>query len=242
MSDKIQTAATETEAALAGAEDHRTRVAAMRRERTRNRLIESALAVFAEKGPDGAMIDDFIAAAGVARGTFYNYFRTTGELLSAVAGEVSDEVLAVIDPVVRQFDDPAMRMAVGCRLYMHMACRYPLWGAFITRVGTRRGSRGRLLDAYMTRDLEVGIAQRRFHIAHVEVARDLALGALVYGIGTMLRPGAPADYPEQVILAVLRALGLAEAEAAGLANAPLPETQAPQGVIFERIGANLPAE
>ncbi|QEZ44400.1 hypothetical protein [Cupriavidus oxalaticus] len=79
-----------------------------------------------------------------------------------------------------------------------------------------------------TRDLEVGIAQGRFVVPHVEVARDLALGALVYGIGTMLRPGAPADYPEQVILAVLRAL----------ATAPLPQTHAPQGVIFERIGAN----
>lgn len=241
MSDSIQPD-TEADAPAAATEDHRTRVAAMRREKTRNRLIESALVVFAEKGPDGAMIDDFIAAAGVARGTFYNYFRTTGELLSAVAGDVSDEVLAVIDPVVREFDDPAMRLAVGCRLYMHTACRYPLWGAFITRVGTRRGSRGRLLDAYMMRDLEVGIAQGRFRIAHVEVARDLALGALVYGIGTMLRPGAPADYPEQVVLAVLLGLGLAETEATELAYAPLPQTPAPQGVIFERITANPPVE
>ncbi|QWC91284.1 TetR/AcrR family transcriptional regulator [Cupriavidus metallidurans] len=230
----------DTTVEIEGAEDHRTRVAAIRREKTRNRLIESALGVFAEKGPDGAMIDDFIAAAGVARGTFYNYFRTTGELLSAVAGEVSDEVLAVIDPVVRQSDDPAMRMAVGCRLYMHMAIRYPLWGAFITRVGTRRGSRGRRLDAYMTRDLEIGIAQGRFVVPHVEVARDLALGALVYGIGTMLRPDAPADYPEQVILAVLRALGLSEIEANLLAHASLPNTQAPQGMIFERITATPP--
>ncbi|SPC05183.1 hypothetical protein CO2235_MP10295 [Cupriavidus oxalaticus] len=93
-------------------------------------------------------------------------------------------------------------------------------------------------DLSETRDLEVGIAQGRFVVPHVEVARDLALGALVYGIGTMLRPGAPADYPEQVILAVLRALGLNEAEAAALATAPLPQTHAPQGVIFERIGAN----
>ncbi|MCA3185477.1 MULTISPECIES: TetR/AcrR family transcriptional regulator [unclassified Cupriavidus] len=237
MSAKTETEVTQ-DIAGASTENYRARVAAIRRENTRNRLIESALGVFAEKGPDGAMIDDFIAAAGVARGTFYNYFRTTGELLSAVAAEVSDEVLAVIDPVVRQFDDPAMRMAVGCRLFMHMAVRYPLWGAFITRVGTRRGSRGRRLDAYMTRDLEVGIAQGRFVVPHVEVARDLALGALVYGIGTMLRPGAPDDYPEQVILAVLRALGVAQAEAVALATAPLPKTDAPQGVVFERIAAN----
>src|ERR1700761_9715971 len=119
-------------------ENHRTRVGALRREKTRNRLIESALAVFAEKGPDAPMIDDFIAAAGVARGTFYNYFRTTSELLVAVAGESSDEVLEVIDPLVLNEPDPARRVVVGSRLYMTMAVRYPLWGAFITRVGTRR--------------------------------------------------------------------------------------------------------
>src|SRR5471032_529505 len=116
-------------------ENHRTRVGALRREKTRNRLIESALVVFAEKGPDAPMIDDFIAAAGVARGTFYNYFRTTAELLSAVAGASSDEVLGVIDPLVREAQDPAQRVVVGSRLYMQMASRYPLWGAFITRVG-----------------------------------------------------------------------------------------------------------
>jgi hypothetical protein len=49
-------------------ENYQTRVGALRREKTRNRLIESALGVFAEKGPDAPLIDDFIAAAGVARG------------------------------------------------------------------------------------------------------------------------------------------------------------------------------
>lgn len=237
MSDNNQTEAGAGEATPAS-EDHRTRVAAVRREKTRNRLIESALAVFAEKGPDGAMIDDFIAAAGVARGTFYNYFRTTGELLSAVAGEVSDEVLSVIDPVVRRFDDPATRMAVGCRLYMHMACRYPLWGAFITRVGTRRSSRGQLLDAFMMRDLEAGIVQGRFAIAQAEVARDICLGALAYAIETMLRPDAPVDYPEEVMQALLLACGTNAGDAHALARMPLPEPEAPQGGIFVRIAAS----
>ncbi|MFD2272333.1 TetR/AcrR family transcriptional regulator [Undibacterium arcticum] len=53
-----------------------------------------------KKGPDLPVIDDFIAAAGVARGTFYNYFNTTSELLAAVTGEMSDEVLSIIDPEV----------------------------------------------------------------------------------------------------------------------------------------------
>jgi AcrR family transcriptional regulator len=216
-------------------ENYQTRVGALRREKTRNRLIESALSVFAEKGPDAPLIDDFIAAAGVARGTFYNYFRTTAELLAAVAGESSDEVLAVIDPLVREVQDPAQRVVVGSRLYMQMASRYPMWGAFITRVGTKRGSRGRLLDTYLTRDLQMGIDMGRFHVADVVVARDIALGSIMYGIETLLSGEAPTDYPEQSMYALLQALGIGAREAKKIAYAPLAECSAPHGAVFERV-------
>jgi AcrR family transcriptional regulator len=219
------------------AEDHRTRVGALRREKTRLRLIESALGVFARKGADAPTIDDFIAAAGVARGTFYNYFRTTSELLSAVAGESSDEVLGVIDPLVRAIDDPAQRVVVGSRLYMAMAARYPLWGAFITRVGTKRGSRGRLLDEYLSRDLQLALDAGRFDIGDVVVARDIALGSIMYGIETLLSGDAPADYAEQSMYALMRAFGIGAREARKLAYAPIAEPPAPRGAIFERVDA-----
>lgn len=213
---------------------------AQRREKTRNRFIESALAVFAEKGPDAPTIDDFISAAGVARGTFYNYFRTPAELLSAVAGEISDEVLSVLDPCVQVEEDPAWRVSTGSRLYMRMACRYPMWGAFITRVGTRRGSRGRLLDELVMRDMEKGMSLGRFDVGNAGVGRDLALGAILYGIETMLSPGAPDDYAEQAMMALLRGLGIGQAESRRIAYSPLPATASPQGAIFERIAASPP--
>src|SRR4249919_1279134 len=90
-------------------EDHRVRVGAQRREKTKLRLLENALSVFSEKGPDVAVIDDFIAAAGVSRGTFYNHFKTTNELLLALATAMSDEVLQIVDPLVLHHDDPVAR-------------------------------------------------------------------------------------------------------------------------------------
>ena len=56
-----------TTPAPASTEDHRIRVGAQRREKTRLRLLENALAVFNAKGPDLAVTEDFIAAAGVSR-------------------------------------------------------------------------------------------------------------------------------------------------------------------------------
>src|SRR5438132_848436 len=175
---RVPSAAMADQKVRAGSEDHRVRVGAQRREKTRLRLLESALAVFTEKGPDVAVIDDFIAAAGVSRGTFYNHFKTTNELLLALATAMSDEVLQIVDPLVLQLEDPVQRFATGTRLYMQMALRYPLWGSFFTRVGTRIATRGQLIDIYLTRDLELAIKSRRVKVDSVLVARDIVLGSI----------------------------------------------------------------
>ncbi|BDT70053.1 hypothetical protein os1_42450 [Comamonadaceae bacterium OS-1] len=218
-----------------GVEDHRVRVGAQRREATRLRLIESALTVLAEKGPDTAAIEDFIAAAQVSRGTFYNYFRTTSELLLAVAGGMSDEILQVVDPAVQQFSDPVARFSAGSRLYMQTALRYPMWGAFITRVGTRVAARGQLIDVYLNRDLLEAIAQQRLKIDNVRVARDVVLGTIFFGIETMLTEPTHDHHPEQMMRCVLTGFGLPEAEAEAIAFAPLPVLGDVQGPIFSRL-------
>jgi hypothetical protein len=124
---------------------------------------------------------------------------------------------------------------VGSRLYMAMAARYPLWGAFITRIGTRRGSRGRLLDEYLTRDLQLAIESGRLHVAHVTVARDIALGSIMYGIETLLSGEAPVDYVEQSMFALLQAFGVGAKEARKIAWAPIAECPEPRGPIFQRV-------
>lgn len=75
--------------ALPPQEDHRTGVGLERRARMRQRLIEAAPPVFAEMGPEVAQIDDVIRLAGVSRGAFYNYFRSTNELLRAAVDALS---------------------------------------------------------------------------------------------------------------------------------------------------------
>ena len=216
-------------------EDHRVRVGAQRREKTRLRLLESALTVFTEKGPDVAVIEDFIAAAGVSRGTFYNHFKTTGELLLALAAGMSDEVLHIVDPIVLQLDDPVRRFCAGTRLYMHAALRYPLWGSFITRVGTRIATRGQLIDQYLTRDLTLAIKHKRLKVDSVLVARDIVLGSIFYGIETMLTEPTQDHHPEHMLRSVLIGLGLNAKEAEAIAFMPLPTPGAVGGPIFARL-------
>jgi AcrR family transcriptional regulator len=163
---------------------------------------------------------DFIAAAGVSRGTFYNHFRTTGELLLALATAMSDEVLQSVDPLVVELDDPVQRFATGTRLYMQMALRYPLWGSFLTRVGTRIAARGQLIDVYLTRDVELAIKAGRLDVDSVLVARDIVLGSIFYGIETLLTEPTRADHPEHMLRCVLLGLGLPPKEAEAIATTP----------------------
>jgi AcrR family transcriptional regulator len=136
-------------------EDHRVRTGAARSEQTRRKLLVAALAVFAEKGTDAPVIDDFIAAAAVARGTFYNYFDTTQALLSAVTAELIDEILFRVDIEVRKIDDPVERVVCGSLLYMHIAVDNPTWGGFMVRAGLRGDAMGKLVDVYLPRDLQM---------------------------------------------------------------------------------------
>lgn len=216
-------------------EDHRTRVGLARREKTRIRLMRSALAVFAEKGPDLPVIDDFIAAAGVARGTFYNYFNTTSELLVAVTSQMSDEVLSVVDLEVLKFNDPAVRVTTGTRLYVRMAREYSAWGRFLTRVGSARAVRGKLLDTYLTRDVELGVSMGRFSVDNPQAIRDVILGSIFYGIETMLMEPCSETHVEEMMAAVLHGIGLTKKEAHKIAFMPLVETGPVPGPIFSAL-------
>ena len=53
----------------------------------RQRLLDAAAAEFAAKGLDGARIDDISLAAGLAKGTVYNYFDSKLDVFRAVIEE-----------------------------------------------------------------------------------------------------------------------------------------------------------
>lgn len=216
-------------------DDHRIRVGAQRREKTRLRLLKSALEVLSEKGLAATVIDDVIAAAGVSRGTFYNHFRTTNDLLLALAGAMSDEVLEVVKPVVQNFDNPVLRFSVGTRLYMHMAVQYPAWGQFITTVGARIVTRGQRFDEYMTRDLSEALKADQIVAADVLVARTVVLGAITYGIETMLAEPTREKFAENLVATFLRAMGIAPKKAEEIAFMQLPDVGPVTGSIFSML-------
>lgn len=217
-------------------EDHRVRTGAIRRDQTRKKLLAAAMGVFAEKGADSPQIEDFIAAAGVARGTFYNYFKTTSELLSAVTSDLSDEVFTAIEAVVERIPDPLERMASACLLYMHAGTNVRNLGAFLARTGSRSEALGKLVDVYLPRDLELARKAREVDYPSIRAARDLMVACNNQAIQTVHAGDAGPEHLRHVLLLTLRAIGVPTLRARALCNIPLPALVVPEWLEVRDAG------
>ena len=201
--------------------DHRPRVAAERRARMRGKLVESALLVFAEKGVDASVIEDVIAAAGVSRGTFYNYFRTNAELLVAAIEELGNEVVDLIESRVKSLPSPAARLFTGLRQYLEVAQRLPLFARFITRVGPQAIGPDNLVYKYIPIHIEEGIRAGEFVDAPVGVALDMVVGAGLIAVARISADRTNDAYLRAMLLALARSLGFDQGRAEAILSEPV---------------------
>ncbi|NCD19381.1 MAG: TetR family transcriptional regulator [Actinobacteria bacterium] len=78
-----------------------------RRTATRDRLIEAALGVFAEKGVLAATVEEICDAAGFTRGAFYSNFVSKDALCIAVLDAQAEESLEATREAIASLPDPA---------------------------------------------------------------------------------------------------------------------------------------
>lgn len=214
--------------------DHRTRVGAERRRRMRLRLIESALLVFAAKGIDRASIDDVIEAAGVSRGTFYNYFRTDAELAEAVSEELTTEMIAHVEASVGHLANPVERVARGLRIYLAAAASFPLFARFTSQAGFRSVSPNQLLREYLPRHIVEGVKSGRMEVPDVSLAVDMIVGAALSAVHALSTRTVSRHYAENAVMHVLVGLGVTRATARKLAHAPVDDIVPPPGSLLAR--------
>jgi AcrR family transcriptional regulator len=81
--------------------------------RNRQRLIEAALAAFAEHGADDASLDEIARRAGVGIGTLYRHFPTRQALLEAVYRSQVEALCARADEYSAQVEDASATDALA---------------------------------------------------------------------------------------------------------------------------------
>jgi len=196
--------------------DHRTRVGRERSARTETRLLEAALGVFADMGPHAPMIEDFARAAGVSRGTFYNYFESVEELLAATSEWMTREVIESIESALEPLEGPALRLGIGLRLFFARAQADPVWCRFVARIWKVGGIE------LPTRDIEEGLRLGIFGAPSVAVARDLLLGGVREALLRIGDEATPLAYGAEMTELLLRTLGTDSRRIAAIMKHELP--------------------
>lgn len=192
------------------------------RERTRDLLLDAAVRVFAKKGAGAAAIHEIAAEAGVSNGTFYNYFRTREALLEATSLRLAARLHAAIAVSRATVDDPAERMAIGCRRFVLQAEHDPVWAHALLRVWHSTPTPSLTAADPLLSDLRAGRRRGRFRHADERVALDLIQGTVLAAMRSVLEGQPAADHAAAVAATILRGLGMSATEADAVASRPLP--------------------
>jgi AcrR family transcriptional regulator len=123
----------------------------MPRDERRAQFLRVALDLFAARGYHATSISHIIGKAGVARGTFYQYFRSKKEIFDSLLDELFAQVNAAVAPI--QIAAP-VSMARAVRANIESLCRtlqenLPMGRVLLEQaVGLNEAGREQLRDFY----------------------------------------------------------------------------------------------
>ena len=204
----------------------RNNAGSQRRARMRLALVEAAMRLFAKKGIDATTIDEIVDLAGVAKGTFYNYFTDRSDIARAVAASVRIEMNQAVEEMNQGYADPAERVSRGVRLFLALVAFNPVRARMLGRMydgGVDVTSFG---NEHLVGDITEGIEQGVIHVPSAEAALHLVVSLATVGMRHLLVKGAGDEikrgegYARQLVTILLQGLGVAPSGIECIVNAP----------------------
>lgn len=173
----------------------------------KDRIMEAALRIFAEKGYQSATISEISKAAGVSEATIYEYFGTKEDLLFAIPEKISNDANEEIARVLPYISGVEGRLRAMIRGYVNVYHSNPHYSALIllqltankrfretaAHAAIRRSAHEMLLciregiadgtfkkeaNAYLVRSILLGTIEHLFIQWHMEGRREHNPGIL----------------------------------------------------------------
>ena len=82
---------------------------------TRERILEAAADVFADKGFYGAAVDDIVRASDTSKGSFYFHFPSKRGIFTALLDHLTARLLDRVESAIAQEQDPGARLDAALR-------------------------------------------------------------------------------------------------------------------------------
>jgi AcrR family transcriptional regulator len=181
--------------------------AEQRRAQTRDRLLVAAEAVIAEKGVVGVSIEDFVRAAGVSRGTFYNYFPTTTHLIDALHRRVGRHMGRLLAQIAERPVDAPTRLAASLHTVLAAYRIDPIRGWVALQLASSPAPSLGAYEAAFAALYREGVRAGQFRDVDMAAAQTLCFGTLRMTQRDLVA-GDPAAQAEALIALVLAAFGV----------------------------------
>jgi AcrR family transcriptional regulator len=181
--------------------------------RTRGRLMDAAVSIFARVGYAAASVNEIAQAAEVANGTFYLHFKGKDDIAATVAFRIAADVARQLNDAMAYIESAVERTSFATRQFVDLAYREPQWGwALFHAVGYMPELRKQVVT-YLTADLELGVAQGAFKVKVDDFLVDMFASMVMTALFGRLRGDAGPEAGSKVAELQLRMLGVPAARA-----------------------------
>ena len=194
---------------------------ARRRARVRQRILDAAESLMAERGIDSVTIEDITETADIARRSFYHHFESKHDVLVPLARARTKALNDRIDALVAGIDDPAEVMATAMRHALRELSRDPLCSWFVLKSGLPNERLYEGVGESGLRDVWHGVEVGRFEIVNAEVMKLILSGAFISVLSAHVDRKVDDDDLDDAVENLLRLFGLSPAEAHDLTHRPL---------------------
>lgn len=192
-----------------------------RAQRTRTALLAAGFELLAERPIDAIAIDELVARAGVAKGSFFNHFADKPGFAAALAEAVRAELEGRVDAANAGIADPVRRLAGGMREAVRFALErrshaiVMLRGLEISTGSSHELNRG--IRADIAALAEAGLTRSEAQSSGVRYWLGLCQIAMLHAVERRPHPQEAERHLEELLLLGLCGLGVDEARARGAA-------------------------
>lgn len=201
----------------------RTRTGQARRARTRAKILSAAFALFDKHGVDRVTVEDVRDKAGLARGSFYNYFVTYEDMLKALASEIARQLNSEQSERFESVPNMAERIWSYIRYGILRVGSDRSCSEILVRITPVVGPLNEAMRMHAERELRTAVKRKTFDVPSTAVALDLGYGLVTMMLQRAVSSRIEAKELEAAGLMFLRAYGVAEVEARRVSRLPLPQ-------------------
>lgn len=167
----------------------------LRRTANREALLGAAEELFGQHGFGAISVDEIVARAGVAKGTFYNHFADKADLAASLAIGIRHAVRERIAKIKPATSDPATILAIAVTLFLQLALERPNRAQILVSLLSGATDAGAAMNRPLRATLEAGQTSGRFAIPSIETALVCVLGIVSGAIRHLIEQ--PPDEPRE---------------------------------------------